>query len=84
VNNANAEWLWQAHGFVLRNRVGAVQRYQRDAYAVWDLSLARERGWIHPYLQATNLSNTGYEEIEGVRMQGRSVAGGLELVVARR
>ena len=36
------------------------------------MSVAREGGWIHPYLQMTNLSNTGYEEIEGVRMQGRS------------
>lgn len=84
VNNANAEWIAQAAGFVLRNRVGATQRYERGAYAVWDLSLARERGWIHPYLQATNLSNTGYEEIEGVRMQGRSLVVGLEIIVARR
>ena len=81
VNNANAEWIGQAAGFVVRNRVGVVQRYEQDAYPVWDVSLARERGWIHPYLQMTNLSNTGYEEIEGVRMQGRSFVGGLELTL---
>ena len=32
----------------------------------------------------TNLSNTGYEEIEGVRMQGRSFIGGLELTLVKR
>ena len=84
VNNANAEWIGQAAGFVLRNRVGVAQRYQQEAYPVWDVSLARERGWIHPYLQMTNLSNTGYEEIEGVRMQGRSFIGGLELILVKR
>jgi iron complex outermembrane receptor protein len=84
VNNAGAEWIGQFAGLVARNRVEVVQRYQRAAYPVWDLSIARERGWIHPYLQMTNLSNTGYEEIEGVRMQGRSIVGGLELTLSRR
>lgn len=84
VNNANAEWIGQAKGFVVRNRVGVVQRYQQDAYPVWDVSVARERGWLHPYLQMTNLSNTGYEEIEGVRMQGRAFVGGLELILSKR
>lgn len=84
VNNASAEWIGQLKGFVVRNRVGVVERYQQDPYPVWDLSLARERGWIHPYVQMTNLSNTGYEEIEGVRMQGRSFVGGLELTLPRR
>lgn len=84
VNNAEADWTGRAFGFVLRNRVGVTQRFQRDAYPVWDLSLARQRGFIHPYLQLTNLSNTGYEEIEGVRMQGRSIVGGLELTLRRR
>ena len=84
VNNANAEWTWQPAGLAVRNRIGVVQRFQQEAYPVWDLSLSRERGWIHPYLQMTNLSNTGYEEIQGVRMQGRSFIGGLELTVSRR
>jgi iron complex outermembrane receptor protein len=84
VNNANAEWISQLKGFVLRNRVGVAQRYEQEAYPVWDASVARERGWIHPYLQMTNLSNTGYEEIEGVRMQGRSFVGGIELILSKR
>ena len=84
VNNANVEWIGQLAGFIVRNRVGVVQRYQKDAYPVWDASVARERGWVHPYLQMTNLSNTGYEEIEGVRVQGRSFVGGLELTISKR
>lgn len=84
VNNAEAEWTGEAVGFVLRNSVGVTQRYQRDAYPVWDASIARQRGFIHPYVQLTNLSNTGYEEIEGVRMQGRAIIGGLQLTFPRR
>lgn len=84
VENANAEWTGQAMGLVLRNRVGVTQRYQQEAYPVWDASVARERGWIHPYLEMSNLSNTGYEEIEGVRMQGRSFMGGLEITISKR
>jgi hypothetical protein len=41
--------------------------------------VARTSGRIRPYLQMTNLSNTGYEEIVGVRMPGRSFVGGVEL-----
>lgn len=84
VNNANAEWIGRVDGLVLRNRVGVVQRYEQDPYPIWDVSLARERSFVHPYIQITNLSNTGYEEIEGVRMQGRSFVGGLELTLTRR
>jgi iron complex outermembrane receptor protein len=31
----------------------------------------------------TNLSNTGYEEIVGVRMPGRSFVGGVEIVMSK-
>ena len=85
VNNANAEWTGSVGaGIVLRNRVGVTQRYQQTPYPVWEVSAARERGRLRPYLRMTNLSNTGYEEIFGVRMQGRSFIGGFELAFARR
>ncbi|HUY80587.1 MAG TPA: TonB-dependent receptor [Acidobacteriaceae bacterium] len=84
VNNAAAEWTGKFGGFAARSRLEVVERYQQDAYPVWDASFARERGWVHPYLQLTNLSNTGYEEIEGVRMQGRSIVGGVELTLPKR
>ena len=62
-------------------RVGITHRYQRDADPLWDFSIARDEGRIHPYLQLTNLLNTSYAEIQGVRMPGRAVIGGVELVV---
>jgi iron complex outermembrane receptor protein len=83
VNNARAQWTWRLkQQFLLQTRLGVVERYQRDPYAVWDESLIRETGRIHPYLQVTNLSNTGYEEIVGVRMPGRSLVGGVEFTLS--
>lgn len=85
VNNARMEWTWNLRRMLLlQSRLGVVQRYQKDPYPVWDASLAREQGRIHPYLQMTNLSNTGYEEILGVRMPGRSFVGGVEVSLSRK
>jgi outer membrane cobalamin receptor len=82
VNNARAQWTWRPNQqFLVQSRLGVVERYQRAPYAVWDESVVREAGRIHPYLQMTNLSNTGYEEILGVRMPGRSFVGGIEFVL---
>ena len=85
VNNADAQWTGAVGaGLVIRNRVGVVERYQQTPYPVWDASIARERGWLRPYLRMTNLSNTGYEEIQDVRMQGRAFVGGFEVTIARK
>ena len=35
------------------------------------------------YLRLGNLSNTGYQEINGVAMPGRSITGGLSLSFGR-
>ncbi len=67
---------------ILESPLGVVQRYQQTAYPVWDESLAREAGRVRPYLQITNLSNTGYDEILNVRMPGRSFVGGIEIAIA--
>jgi vitamin B12 transporter len=84
VNNARAEWTWNLkQQLLLQSRLGVVQRYQKDPYPVWDESIVREAGRLHPYLQMTNLSNTGYEEIVGVRMPGRSFVGGVEFALSR-
>jgi len=84
VNNARAEWSWNLkQQLILQSRLGVVQRYQKDPYAVLDESIIREAGHLHPYLQMTNLSNTGYEEIIGVRMPGRSFVAGVEVVLSR-
>jgi vitamin B12 transporter len=85
VNNASVEWTgsWK-EGLSLRSRIGVVERYQKSPYAVWDISGAREIGYFRPYIQITNLSNTGYQEIAGVRMQGRSLIGGIEFSLDRK
>jgi iron complex outermembrane receptor protein len=83
VNNARAQWAWRLkQQLLLQTRLGVVERYQRAPYPVWDESLIRESGRIHPYLQVTNLSNTGYDEIVGVRMPGRSLVGGVEFTLS--
>jgi iron complex outermembrane receptor protein len=66
-------------GVLLRTRVGALQRYNRDPYGLWDVYAAYSRGRVHPFLQLTNVSNTVYTEIAGVAMPKRSVFGGIEI-----
>jgi iron complex outermembrane receptor protein len=66
-------------GIVARTRIGAVQRFARDPYAVVDLYAARARGRIHPFVQVTNLSDAVYQEIFGVAMPGRAALAGVEL-----
>jgi len=85
VNSASFEWLGTLKNeYLLRSQVQIAQRYHRDAYPVWNLEAVREHGRIQPYLRIANLSNTGYDEIEGVPMPGRSFVGGIQLVLARR
>jgi iron complex outermembrane receptor protein len=84
-NNAVFSWLGSIRKTVeIRNRVGVTQRVGRDAYPLWDLAASRANGRLRPYLQFSNLSNTGYEEIAGVPMPGRMVVGGMELMLARK
>jgi outer membrane cobalamin receptor len=85
VNHARAEWRWTPiHSLLLESRLGVVQRYQQTPYPVWDESLAREAGRVRPFLQMTNLSNTGYDEILNVRMPGRTFVGGVEFAIAHK
>jgi iron complex outermembrane receptor protein len=77
---------WQAawsNGLMARTRLGALERFGRSPYAVWDTFLAWQKGRVRPYLQLTNLTSTRYQELIGVSMPGRSVLGGLELVLYR-
>jgi iron complex outermembrane recepter protein len=70
-----------AGGIVARTRIGVLDRQARDPYALWDVSAARSRGRVRPFLQLSNLTSTRYEEIPGVMMPGRSILGGFELVI---
>jgi vitamin B12 transporter len=85
VNNGRVEWNWTgARSVLIQSRLGVLQRYQQTAYATWDTSIVRGTGKFRPYLRMTNLSNTGYEEITGVRMPGRSFVGGIEFSFASK
>ncbi len=82
VNNGIIGWQGRiGDRFVGRTRIGVVERYARDPYAVWDLYAAASKGRVRPFLQFTNLSNSRYQEIPGVAMPGRAVVGGLEWIV---
>src|SRR6185369_11939449 len=70
--------------FMLRTRVGALERPGRDPYVLCELYAAMPRGKVHPFLQVTNVSNTSYEEIRGVVMPGRTIVGGVEVVLRRK
>ena len=76
---------WQAAvgSLIFRTRVGVLDRKARDPYALWDLYAASSRGRLHPFLHIANVTSTSYQEILGVQMPGRTVMGGLELVLRR-
>ena len=53
----------------------------QSAYALWRFAASRSGGWIRPYLQLSNLSNTSYEEIPSVTMPDWGILGGVEFVL---
>jgi iron complex outermembrane receptor protein len=84
VNNASLEGThtWAA-GYMVHTRIGVTERYEKSPYAVWDLAGARDAGRWRPYVQLTNITNTGYQEVYGVQMPGRAVVAGLEISLIR-
>jgi iron complex outermembrane receptor protein len=66
------------HQLTARTQVNIVQRTQHTAYPLWDVSLSRNTGRLRPYLRLLNLSNTGYQEIPDVPLQGRTIIAGTE------
>ena len=82
VQNIHADWsIAFRHAFAVTNAVQLAQRYNQTVYPVWNFSIAHDAGRIRPYVRLMNLSNTGYEEITGVRMPSRSIMGGLALQI---
>ena len=82
--NLHTGWTWTLwHGVALSNSVEIAQRYRKTAYPVWDAVAVFTHGGLRPYLRLQNLSNTGYEEIAGVAMPGRSVTGGISVWLGR-
>jgi len=85
LQNASAEWIgrWK-NGLLLRQRLRVVNRVDRGVSPIWDASAVWEGRRVQPYLQLTNLSNTGYQEIVGVPMPGRAFTGGVQVVLRGR
>lgn len=84
VQNIHADWsIAFRHAVAVTNGVQLAQRYNQTVYPVWNLSMAHEAGRIRPYVRLMNLSNTGYEEITGVRMPSRTIMGGLAIQIGR-
>lgn len=80
VENIHATWtVALRRNFAVSNMVQLAQRYQRTVYPVWNVTATHDHGRLRPYLRLSNLSNTGYQEISGVNMPGRSIVGGLAL-----
>jgi outer membrane cobalamin receptor len=85
VHDATVSWQGMLPGnFLARTRVGVVDRYDSSPYALWDAAIGREFHHVSAHLDLANLTNTQYEEIQGVIMPGRSVVFGLEFFLRRK
>ena len=62
-----------------RTQLAVIQKTTQSPYALWDISLARSTGHIRPYVRTLNLTDTRYQEIPGVPLQGRTIIAGAEL-----
>jgi iron complex outermembrane receptor protein len=92
VVNIHATWtVLLGRVVTVTNSVQIAKPYQQPGiapwnaspYPVWNAALTHESGRIRPYLRLDNLSNTGYQEINGVAMPGRSIIGGISLWLGR-
>jgi iron complex outermembrane receptor protein len=88
VENLHVTWTAAlGHALIVTNSVAVAKPYQQAGnppwnatpYSVWNAALTHNAGKIRPYLRLGNLSNTGYQEINGVAMPGRSITGGVAL-----
>jgi iron complex outermembrane receptor protein len=92
VENTSGAWTAMlGHFLSITNAVRIAKPYQQQGsapwnanpYPVWNASLTHDSGKLRPYLRLGNVSNTGYQEIAGVAMPGRSVTGGVNLWFGR-
>ena len=84
-HDATVAWSGRLPGkFIARIRIGVVDRYASDPYALWEAAVAREFGRIAAHLGLSNITDTQYEEIPGVIMPGRSVIFGMDFFWHRR
>jgi iron complex outermembrane receptor protein len=92
VQNLRATWtVALKHALTVTNSVALTKPYQQpgnppgnvNPYPVCNAAVVRDAGKLRPYLRLANLSNTGYQEINGVAMPGRSITGGFSLWLGR-
>jgi len=83
-NRARIEgWLHAGSQVAFRPAFTVTQRVGQSMYSTLDFAISRDRGWLRPYVQGTNLYNTGYAELLNIRMPGRGVLAGLEVNLSR-
>ena len=70
--------------FLARSRLGVLDTYGSDPYALLDVGIAREFNHFAAHLVLSNLSDTQYQEIPGVVMPGRNVVFGLDFFLRGR
>jgi iron complex outermembrane receptor protein len=61
-----------------RTQLAVIQKTTQSPYPLWDVALSRDTGHIRPYVRALNLTDTQYQEIPGVPLQGRTIMAGAE------
>lgn len=73
-------WSGQLPGqIVARSQLAVIQKTTQSPYPLWDISIARNTGRIRPYVRTLNLTDTSYQEIPGVPLQGRTIMAGAQL-----
>jgi len=70
--------------FIARTRIGVLDRYGSDPYALWDAAVVREFNHLAAHLVLSNIADTQYQEIPGVIMPGRSVVFGIDFFLRGR
>jgi iron complex outermembrane receptor protein len=68
---------------VARSQLAVIQKTMQSPYPLWDISMARDAGRLRPYVRVLNLTDTAYQEIPGVPVQGRTVMAGMQLNLRR-
>ena len=81
---AVVSWRARYRDLLFRTRVGALNRRGRAPYALWDIDAGWSAKRVRPFVQFGNITNTQYQEIEGIPMPGRSIVGGVEFVLLSR
>lgn len=85
VHDASVRWRGILPGQLLaQTQIRVVDRFNRNAYALWGVAVGREFRHVSAHLDFSNLLDTQYEEIPGVIMPGRSVLFGLEFSLSRK